>query len=50
MSNLLPGFRVALECIRNKRKQIVLNENATSLVKNKTPYKDVGTPLMRFLV
>ena len=39
MSNLLPGFGVGLESIRNNPKQIVLNKNATSLVKNNTPYK-----------
>ena len=36
MSNLLSGFRVALESIHNNPRQIVLNKNATSLVKNNT--------------
>ena len=44
MSNLLPGFRIALECIRNNPKHTVLNKNATSLFKSNTPYKDKGTP------
>ena len=39
---------VALESIRNNLKQIVLNKSATSLVNNKTPYKDKGTPQRNF--
>ena len=42
MSNLLLGFRVVLESIHNTLKQIVLNKNATSLIKNNIPYKDKG--------
>ena len=39
MSNILSGFRVALESIRNNPNQILLNKNATSLVKNNTLFK-----------
>ena len=37
ISNLLPGLRGALESINNNPKQILLNKNATFLVKNNTP-------------
>ena len=42
MSNLLLGFRVALQSTYKNRMQIVLNKNARFLVKNNTPYKDLG--------
>ena len=38
-SNLLPGSRVALVSIRNNL-QTALTQNASSLVKNSTAYKD----------
>ena len=47
MSNLLAGFRVVLE-FATTLKQIVLNKNATSPVKNNTPYKDKVTPQWDF--
>ena len=43
ISNLLPGFRVVLESIRNNP-CTVLHKNATFLVKNNTPNKDKETP------
>ena len=44
MSNLLPGFRVVLESIRNNPEADCIEQKCNVLVKNKTPYKDKGTP------
>ena len=50
MSNLLPGLRVVLESFARTFKQIVLNKNATFLVKNSTYIQRQRNPTMKFFV